>query len=111
VISEGEQAGDAYLRVVLAEPSRAGLGDLVRDKLPNTLEVMLDDAHRPRPGARDGERPSRIGRSPLELFGDYLSEQNVDDPRITAMFAELLDEVTGGSGDAADTAAVATGEA
>jgi exonuclease SbcD len=111
VISEGEQTGDAYLRVVLAEPSRAGLGDLVRDKLPNTLEVMLDDAHRPRPGARDGDRPSRIGRSPLELFGDYLSEQNVDDPRITAMFAELLDEVTGDSGEAADTASVAAGEA
>jgi exonuclease SbcD len=111
VISEGEQAGDAYLRVVLAEPSRAGLGDLVREKLPNTLEVMLDDAHRPRPGSRDGDRPSRIGRSPQELFADYLSEQNVDDPRITAMFAELLDEITGGSGDAADAAAVATGEA
>jgi exonuclease SbcD len=110
VISEGEQAGDAYLRVVLAEPARAGLGDLVRDKLPNTLEVMLDDAHRPRPGERDGDRPSRIGRSPVELFGDYLAEQNVDDRRITAMFAELLDEVTGGSGDAADAAAVATGE-
>ena len=31
----------------------------------------------------------------MELFGDYLSEQNVDDPRITVMFAELLDEVTG----------------
>jgi DNA repair protein SbcD/Mre11 len=110
VISEGEQAGDAYLRVVLAEPSRAGLGDLVRDKLPNTLEVMLDDAHRPRPGSRDGDRPSRIGRSPLELFGDYLSEENIDDPRITAMFAELLDEVTAAAGTA-DAASVSAGEA
>jgi exonuclease SbcD len=108
VIAEGEQAGDAYLRVILAEPARAGLGDLVRDKLPGTLEVMLDDAHRPRPGAHDGERPSRIGRSPLELFGDYLSEQNVEDPRITAMFAELLDEVTG---EAADAGSVLSGEA
>ena len=60
VISEGEQAGDAYLRVVLAEPGRAGLGDLVRDKLPNTLEVMLDDAHRPRPGTRR-RRPAQPG--------------------------------------------------
>jgi exonuclease SbcD len=110
VISEGEQAGDAYLRVVLAEPSRAGLGDLVRDKLPNTLEVMLDDAHRPRPGTRDGDRPSRMGRSPVELFGDYLTEQNIDDPRITAMFAELLDEVTGAAGSA-DAASVSAGEA
>ena len=27
VIAEGEQAGDAYLRIVLAEPARAGVGD------------------------------------------------------------------------------------
>jgi exonuclease SbcD len=110
VIDEGEQAGDAYLRVVLAEPARAGLGDLVRDKLPNALEVILDDAHRPQPGARDGERPSRIGRGPLELFGDYLSEENIEDPRITAMFAELLEDVTGASDGTTDTASVFTGE-
>jgi DNA repair protein SbcD/Mre11 len=111
VIAEGERAGDAYLRVVLAEPGRAGLGDLVREKLPNALEVMLDDAHRPRPGVREGERPSRIGRSPQEMFADYLAEQNIDDPRITAMFAELLDEITGGSGDTADPTISAPGEA
>ena len=40
------------------------------------------------------EQASRIGRSPRELFADYLTEQNIDDPRLTAMFAELLDEVT-----------------
>ena len=106
VISEGEQAGDAYLRVVLAEPGRAGLGDLVREKLPNTLEVMLDDAHRPRPGARDGGRPSRVGRSPVELFSDYLSEKDISDPRVSALFAELLDEVTGAPGDAAEVGTV-----
>src|SRR5262249_38029860 len=97
VIADGEQAGDDYLRVVLAEPGRAGLGDLVRDKLPNTLEVLLDDAHRPRPGGgrRDGDRPGRGRRSPVLLCGDYPAEQNIADPRIGAMFAELLDEVTG----------------
>jgi DNA repair protein SbcD/Mre11 len=94
VIEAGEQAGDAYLRVVLAEPARAGLGDLVREKLPDTLEVLLDDAHRPRPGGRSGERPSRVGRSPAELFAAYLDEQNVVDPRLGAMFTELLDEVS-----------------
>jgi DNA repair protein SbcD/Mre11 len=81
---------------VLAEPGRAGLADLVRDKLPNALEVQLDDEHRPRPGTRDGAMASRAGRTPLQLFGDYLGEQNIDDPRIPAMFAELLDEVTSG---------------
>ncbi len=96
VIAQGERAGDAYLRVILAEPGRAGLGDLVRDKLPNTLEVQLDDAHRPRPGGHGGTRPSRAGRTPLQLFDDYLAEQDVDDQRIRTMFAELLDEITSG---------------
>lgn len=94
VVAAGEQAGDAYLRVVLAEPGRAGLGDLVRDKLPNVLEVQLDEQYRPRPGAAAaGPRASRASRTPLELFGDYLTEQNIDDPRISKMFADLLDTV------------------
>ncbi|HEY3734299.1 MAG TPA: exonuclease SbcCD subunit D [Streptosporangiaceae bacterium] len=103
VIAAGEQSADAYLRVVLAEPGRAGLGDLVRQKLPNTLEVMLDDAHRPQPGTsggRNGGKPSRVGRSPLQLFGDYLAEENIDDPRLPAMFAEMLDELTAAPDDA-----------
>jgi exonuclease SbcD len=95
VIAEGEQAGDDYLRVVLAEPGRAGLGDLVRETLPNALEVRLDEAHQPRPGDQEGARPARAGRSPLELFGDYLAEQRIEDPRLTGLFADLLDEVTG----------------
>jgi exonuclease SbcD len=101
VITEGEQAGDAYLRVILAEPGRAGLGELVRDKLPNALEVQLDEQFRPQPGTRGGTKASRAGRSPQQLFGDYLGEQKIDDPRIPAMFAELLDEVTGGPDDEA----------
>ncbi len=102
VVADGEVAGDeTWLRVILAEPARAGLGDLVRDKLPNALEVSLDDAHRPRAGAGSGEdRPSRIGRSPAELFADYLREQNVDDPRVEKMFAELLEEAADPGGAA-----------
>jgi DNA repair protein SbcD/Mre11 len=110
VIAAGEQAGDCYLRVILAEPARAGLGDLVRDKLPNTLEVLLDDVHRPTPGQRPTSRRSRVGRSPVQLFGDYLSEQNVADPRLNAMFAEILDEITG-SADGAELAEPASAAA
>jgi exonuclease SbcD len=105
VIAQGEQAGEAYLRVVLAEPARAGLGDLVRNKLPNAVEVQLDDAHRPRPGGRGGARPSRAGRSPRQLFGDYLAEQKIDDSRIPAMFAELLEEITSGGAPPSDATA------
>ena len=63
VIAAGEQAGDAYLRVVLAEPGRAGLGDLVRDKLPNVLEVQLDEQYRPQPGAAPARGASRASRT------------------------------------------------
>jgi exonuclease SbcD len=111
IIAEGEQAGDSYLRVVLAEPGRAGLGDLVREKLPNALEVMLDDEHRPRPGTRGGDKPSRVGRSPLQLFSDYLGEQNIEDPRIPGMFAELLDEITGAPDESSGLAPAVSGEA
>jgi DNA repair protein SbcD/Mre11 len=100
VIADGEQDGEAYLRVILAEKARAGLGDLVREKLPNALEVQLDEAHRPRPGQHGsgdgGDRPSRAGRSPLQLFSDYLAEQDVGDERVERMFAELLEEMTDG---------------
>ncbi len=103
VIAEGEQSGEAYLRVILAEKARAGLGDLVREKLPNALEVQLDEAHRPRPGqhgAGGGDKPSRAGRTPVQLFGDYLAEQGVSDERVERMFAELLEEMTDGQASA-----------
>jgi DNA repair protein SbcD/Mre11 len=107
VLADGEQAGDSYLRVELAESAQAGLGDLVRDKLPNALEVRLDAAHRPLRDAPGQDRPSRIGRSSLELFGDYLVTRGVEDPRVPAMFAQLLDEAT--SDDAEVGAAIGDG--
>ena len=70
---------------------------------------MLFDEHRRRPGTRGGGKPSRVGRSPLQLFGDYLGEQNIEDPRIPRMFAEMLDELTGA--DSSGLAAAGHGEA
>ena len=50
-----------------------------------------------RPGTHgDGDKPSRAGRTPLQLFGDYLKEQDVADERVERMFAELLDQMTDG---------------
>jgi DNA repair protein SbcD/Mre11 len=98
VLAAGAAAGDAYLRVILTEQARAGLGDLVRAELPDALEVMLDEAYRPARGSGSGGARARAGRGPLELFGDYLREQNVADPRVEALFASLLDDLGSGSG-------------
>jgi exonuclease SbcD len=92
VIAEGELAGEAYLRVVLTQQASAGIGDLIRDKLPNVLDVQLAEEFRPRRSAAGAG--GRLDRSPVELFNDFLKEQQVSDDRLSTMFAELLDEVT-----------------
>jgi DNA repair protein SbcD/Mre11 len=94
VVAAGEEAGDAFLRVILTQKAAAGLADLVREKLPNTLDVQIDEKFRARTENRVTR--SRIGRSPTDLFADFLSEREVEDPRLGAMFAELLEETTGG---------------
>ncbi len=95
VISEGEQAGDAYLRVILTQRASAGLGELVRGKLPNTLDVQIDEQYRASPTERP--KQSRLDRSPVDLFADFLTERGIDDNRVAAMFAELLEESSGGA--------------
>jgi exonuclease SbcD len=94
VVAAGAEAGDAFLRVILTQKASAGLADLVREKLPNTLEVQIDEQFRARAGS-GGQVRSRIGRSPNDLFADFLAEKEIEDPRLGAMFRELLDETTG----------------
>jgi exonuclease SbcD len=93
VVAAGEEAGEAFLRVILKEKAKAGIADMVREKLPNTLDVQIDESFRAK--AQTGAVKSRVGRSPTDLFADFLSEREIDDPRLGAMFAELLDESTG----------------
>ena len=94
VLAEAAGAGEAYLRVVLTQQASAGLGELVREQLPNAIDVQIAEEFRPRRTVGD-QRRGRLDRSPVELFGEFLSEQNVGDERVAAMFGELLDEVTG----------------
>lgn len=94
VVAAGEEVGDAFLRVILQQKASAGLADMVREKLPNTLDVQIDEKFRAR--AEGGAVKSRIGRTPTDLFADFLSEKEIEDPRVQAMFAELLEESTGG---------------
>jgi len=94
VVAAGEEAGDAFLRVILTQKASAGLADLVRDKLPNTLEVQIDEKFRAR--TESSVTRSRIGRTPMDLFADFLAEKEIEDPRLAAMFGELLEDSSGG---------------
>jgi DNA repair protein SbcD/Mre11 len=85
--------GDDYLRVWLREPARAGLRDAAAAILPNALEVRIDAefAAPSRPGRPD---VANAVRTPEQLFADYCAAEQVDDPRLAALFAQLHDEVT-----------------
>lgn len=87
--------GDDFLRVVVEEPARAGLAEDVRDLLGDgVVEVRLaGPADRSTPGA--AAESARSGRTPHELFAAYLAAQGTADPRVEALFAELLDEHSG----------------
>ena len=82
-----ELADDPWLRVIVREPRRAGLADTVREMLGDrVVDVRVEDASRSAP-----RRPSRSGRTPTQLFDEFLADRNVSDERVRALFAELLD--------------------
>ena len=87
--------GDAYLRVLVREPARAGLREQVQEALPNTLEVRIDPEFAAARTADRPNRPSAGHRGPSELFHEYLTGQNVADARVAALFATLHDEIVG----------------
>ena len=84
--------GDAYLRVVVEEHTRAGLRDEVLEALPNALEVRIHPDFTSSPTRHTAQQSTR---SPRELFASYCAEVGIDDPRLTTLFSELLDETTG----------------
>lgn len=91
VVEAAASGGDAWVKVVLDEPRRAGLADEVRRHLPHAVDVVLSQqvsSARPRPAGR-------LSRPRREVFGEYLTEQGIEDPRLLAAFDELLEEVGG----------------
>lgn len=78
-----------YVRVVVREKARAGLADEVRALIPGVVDVVVESPERDEPR---GERRRRAGRLPHELFAEFCAERGHEDPRVQALFAELLEE-------------------
>lgn len=87
VLARADETGDAYVKVVLDESARVGLADEVRQSIPNTVEVVLDHPHQPKK-----QTDRRQGLDPKEAFKRYLGDRDASDPKVEALFAELLDE-------------------
>jgi exonuclease SbcD len=84
--------GEAWLRVYISEPPRAGLREQVQQLLPRALEVRIDP-ELAATAASATPAASRTGRSPTELFTEYLAAKGHDDPAVRQLFATLYDEV------------------
>jgi exonuclease SbcD len=86
--AQAGEAGDAYLRVLVESTPEPGLADQVRGFLPNAVDVRIVHDSAPAPA-----RPAVTGRSPQELFKEYLAGCGCDDPGLMTLFTELLEEV------------------
>ncbi|PZG52932.1 exonuclease sbcCD subunit D [Spongiactinospora gelatinilytica] len=84
---------ETWLRVIVEEKPRPGLADTVREILPGAIEVVLDERFRPVNPVRQAG-PAATGRSPRELFRDYLTAAGRHDDNVAALFDRLYDEVT-----------------
>ncbi|MFE7872826.1 exonuclease SbcCD subunit D [Micromonospora humida] len=81
-----------WLRVFVREQPRAGLREEVQELFPRALEIRIDPELLPTPGS--GTRVAqRAGRSPRELFADYLGSRGHEDDGVRDLFDELLEEV------------------
>jgi exonuclease SbcD len=83
------EVGDAWLRVVVREPTRAGLADDVRALFARAVDIRIE-RETSAPGSA-GTTPRR-GRSPHELFAEYLAGEGVDDVRVLRLFDRLYDD-------------------
>ena len=82
--------GDAWLRVFIREPARAGLADEVRAIAPRAVDVRLE-----RSGSDDAtapERHTRSGRTARDLFVEYLGARGIEDDRVVQLFEQLHGE-------------------
>jgi DNA repair protein SbcD/Mre11 len=87
--------GQGWLRVIVKERPRAGLREDVQELLPRALEIRIDPSQLPE---IDPARPvvATAGRSPRELFADYLAATGVADEALSALFNRLHEEVSTG---------------
>lgn len=83
-----DNTGGDLLRVIVKEKIRVGLADEVRALFPHAVKVLV----RPELQGETAARPQRSHNAPHELFGQYLSERDVDDPELVRLFGSLYEE-------------------
>lgn len=89
--AQAATTGTAHLRLFVREKNRAGLVDDLRARIPNAVDIRVELASPPS-GAAATTAPTRHGRTPGELFGEYLASASIEDARLTTLFDRLVEE-------------------
>ncbi|HET6215281.1 MAG TPA: exonuclease SbcCD subunit D [Micromonosporaceae bacterium] len=92
-LSTVDSAGPAWLRVIVREQPRAGLREEVQALLPRAVEVRIDPELLPTHESQN-RASQRAGRSPRELFADYLTDRGHADDAVRDLFDKLYEEVS-----------------
>ena len=87
--TQTDDVGDAYLRVRVRGSTHVGLGDEVRDLFPNTIKVIVESERDDAVGGAARDEAA----SPHDLFTTYLTEKDIEDDALVALFDELYEEV------------------
>lgn len=85
--------GTGWLRVYVRERPRAGLREAVQEMLPHALEVRIDPDVLADLDPATARASRQAGRTPSELFTDYLTAQGHADPAVAELFDRLHAEV------------------
>jgi len=89
-----------WLRVFVRERPRAGLREAVQEMLPNALEVRIDPDVLAEVDPASARAKRAPGRSPGELFAEYLTATGHVDAEVAGLFERLHAEVEAGHGQA-----------
>ena len=93
VLAQGEEAGDAHLRVRLdVEQPEPGIAERVREALPNAVDVQLEYELAEERGRRRGARPAQAPPS-CSRATTATHRKAEPAPELLALFEELLAEV------------------
>ena len=88
-LSSASVDDDAWLKVVVQAPGRAGLAQTMRELLGSgVVDIRVES---PGSVARK-RRVDHRSRSPQAVFDEYLKHESIEDTRVSHLFRELLDE-------------------
>ncbi len=79
-----------FLKVYVEEPSRAGLATEIRDLSDRIVDVVIAASQR---SEDSHDSKGRLDRPEADVFAEYLSTRNIEDPAVVGLFRELLDRV------------------